>query len=61
MNDLQRFIDRIGKRIYRDVTTCTCKTCEDVAKNWLVIDDENHAKYLHWVSWEYPIDYRDEP
>lgn len=57
MHDLQRFIDRIWKRIYRDATTCKCETCEDVTRNWLIIDDYSHAQYLHCVSREYPIEY----
>lgn len=46
MNDLQRFIDRIGKRIYRDATDCPCCICECVTKEWLIIDDESHANLL---------------
>lgn len=59
MHDLQRFIDRIGKRIYRDATTCWCDDCEIITKAWLVIFNENHAKHLHSVSCDYPIEYRD--
>lgn len=59
MNDLQRFIERIGKRIYRDETNCHCESCEEVTKNWMIVFDEIHAKDLHSVSWDYHIEYRD--
>jgi hypothetical protein len=42
----QWFIDRIGKIVYRNETSCPCEICKDVAKNGLVIDDHNHALYL---------------
>ena len=41
----QWFIDRIGKRIYRDPSKC-CAHCDAVAKNGLIISDETHAIYL---------------
>ena len=47
MKSLKFFTDRIWKRIYRDVWTCKCDTCKDVAENWLIIIDEFHAKCLH--------------
>lgn len=59
MNDLQRFIDRIGKRIYRDETTCPCSTCKEISRDWLIIFNEMHANYLYVTSWDYPIEYRD--
>jgi len=41
------FIDRIGKIVYRNKTSCRCETCDKVYKNGLIISDENHAIYLH--------------
>ena len=60
----QWFIDRIGKRIYRDLDTCGCKHCADVVANGLVIHDEFHAGYLADVeaaaeSEEVHLNYRD--
>ena len=42
----QWFIDRIGKIVYRNVTTCGCKVCKNVQLNGLFIKDENHALYV---------------
>lgn len=60
----KRFLDRIGKRVYRDDIGC-CKDCKKVAEEWLVIYDENHARYLCSVEWDYAAEwnfcnYRDE-
>jgi len=60
----QRFIDRIWKRIYRNNMTCQCNTCKDVEANWLIVHDNNHAKYLYATycdfnsEWSY-IEYHD--
>ncbi len=43
----QWFIDRIGKKIYRNKTTCDCAICESVYKNGLTVSDEMHADYVH--------------
>lgn len=40
------FLDRIGKRIYRDANTCPCSTCASILENGLMVSDENHADYL---------------
>ena len=42
----QWFIDRIGKRVYRNGTTCTCGVCERVKEEGLIISDKMHADYL---------------
>lgn len=56
------FLERIWKRVYRN-NTCGCPDCKDIAKNWLIIDDEFHADYLFTVQSdympEYDLDYRD--
>lgn len=47
MDRKQWFIDRIGKRVFRNKTTCTCLVCKSVYdKGWL-IEDENEAIYLY--------------
>ena len=53
------FIDRIGKTIYRNETTCTCDTCKYVTDKGLVIRDEFHVDYLLMVQGELGIEYRD--
>lgn len=42
----QWFIDRIGKRVFRNATTCTCGVCKNVENEGLVIFDKMHADYL---------------
>jgi len=41
------FLNRIGKRIYRDKQggSC-CDICEDVYQNGLIVKDKQHAHYL---------------
>lgn len=56
LQDEQRFIDRIWKRIYRDESWCNCNDCRRIVNEWLVIFDLNHAKYIYTVQ----IDYRAE-
>ena len=65
MNTKQRFIDRIGKRVYRNTLTCTCRDCQSVEGNGLVIEDKIHAQYLFDVYNDYNcegtfIEYTDE-
>lgn len=42
----QWFIDRIGKRVFREETSCQCKSCKNISVDGLVINDEMHALYL---------------
>jgi len=63
MNPLQWFLDRIGKKLYRDKSTCTCTHCADVEANGLVIGDEQHARYLYETQNDFasegsPLNYR---
>jgi len=44
------FLERIGKRIYRDKSSCLCHTCEEVSENGLVVNDEMHATFLFDVQ-----------
>lgn len=46
----QWFIDRIGKRIYRNESFCECHICQEVSKNGLVICNIDQAIYLHDVE-----------
>jgi hypothetical protein len=47
VHDRQWFIDRIGKRIYREKNICDCEVCTKVYKEGLIITDEQHANYLY--------------
>lgn len=57
------FLERIGKRIYRDKSSCPCQVCLEVFKNGLVIADEQHADYLFLIDGDLDseaFNYRDE-
>lgn len=43
----QWFLDRIGKRVFRNRGTCTCEDCKKVERYGLVIKDRIHAIYLN--------------
>jgi hypothetical protein len=67
MKTKEWFIERIGKRIFRNDNFCgaKCKTCKIITENGLVIADETHASYLFEVQNDYRsegiiLDYRDE-
>ena len=60
----QWFIDRIGKRVYRDANGCSCDVCNRIRDVGLVIMDKIHANYLYdmeCISQEsnHPFKYRD--
>ena len=59
------FIDRIGKRIFRDSAGCECDSCKDIMKNGFLIKDKEHAGYLYDVQGHFYVEgvklnYRDE-
>lgn len=61
----QWFIDRIGKRVFREDVFCQCETCKRISKEGLIINDEMHAIYLHDVECisnaeGHKLKYRDE-
>lgn len=45
MQTLNWFENRIDKRIYRNHYDC-CRNCDDVSENGLIINNQEHAKYL---------------
>jgi len=60
----QWFIDRIGKRIYRDDDFCSCPNCPRIAKEGFIISDEYHARELYvvqmdWIADGTELNYRD--
>lgn len=52
------FSERVGKRVFRNKTSCTCEMCNDVYENGLIIDDELHADYLCMCEGEYGLEER---
>jgi len=60
MHKLDWYLARVGKRIFRDETTCHCQHCTDVLNNGVVIRDREHAYYIHMAGGELGINYRDK-
>ena len=61
----QWFIDRIGKRVFREETSCPCESCKRISNEGLIINDEMHAIYLQDIEYMYnaeghKLTYRDE-
>ena len=60
------FKNRIGKRIYRDDSGCSCNGCKDIVENGLEIwDEHNHYEYLYDTQNEFAncgvlLNYRDK-
>lgn len=59
-HDIKWFIDRIGKRVFRDKNFCDCKICLKVHKEGLIILDKTHAIYLHNIQEETEIRYYED-
>ena len=56
VRDLQFFLDRVGKRIYRDDDGCPCADCKRIVENGVRIMTKLHARYLFDVQLEYAIE-----
>lgn len=61
----QWFLDRIGKKVFRDINDCPCDTCKDIGAHGLTIVDRLHALYLYDIQCNYEaegtsLNYRDE-
>ena len=59
------FINRIGKKIFRDDSCCKCIHCKNILKNGVTIADDLHADYLYEAQNDYYgegilINYRDK-
>ena len=55
----------IGKRIFRDKSTCPCPDCLGAEETGIIVRDEEHAEYLADIQATYAIEgillnYRDE-
>lgn len=62
---LKWFLNRIGKRVYRDDDLCLCDACKKIALNGIIIKDKQHASYLHMIENDYEaeglkLNYRDK-
>lgn len=55
----QWFVDRIGKRVYRCPIKCQCDSCKNGHINGILIQDYEHAIYLHLAEGEMGIRYTD--
>jgi len=40
------FYSHIGKRVFRDATSCDCESCKEIIEKWFIIYDETHAEWL---------------
>lgn len=55
------FLNRIGKRIFRDKTSCPCHTCTKNFEEGLIIGNKQHAIYLYDVQFDgEKLNYRDK-
>lgn len=55
-NRKQWFLDRVGKKVYRNDNGCKCPICEDVAYNGIIIGSAMHANYLYDIECGYNAD-----
>lgn len=60
MNNLGWFIDRIGKKVYRDKDICSCEHCQLNKINGVKIIDLDHAQYLFDMQNEMGVKYFDK-
>lgn len=50
------FTDRIGKIVYKNKTTCTCKICKHVYEKGLLINNNMEASYLCDIANDYNLE-----
>lgn len=58
MERKQWFIDRIGKRVWRNIT-CECCHCQLLMSTGILVRDEFHANYLSEMEAECGYKYYD--
>ncbi len=46
----QWFLDRVGKRVFRNEGGCKCPSCLYASANGIVIASEEHARYLDMIE-----------
>lgn len=49
------FIDRIGKRVYRN-NYCSCEVCKHVYENGILLTDKDQATYCYENECEFTAD-----
>lgn len=57
MRGLEWFINRIGKRVYRNKSKCSCDMCDHAYKEGVKIRDVVHANYLQLCQQELGLTY----
>ena len=57
---LKWYKNRVLKRIYRLTKTNCCDTCRRVEKEGIIVNDDNHAYYLHMCQNEMNLIYSDK-
>jgi hypothetical protein len=60
-HNLLWFKERVGKKVFRNESSCKCIVCTFNFKNGLIISDELHAQYLFDIQNELRLNYFDEP
>lgn len=53
MKSLEWFQERIGKRIYRDDSGCSCHHCKYIVEHGIIVESEGHAEYMYWTQNEF--------
>jgi hypothetical protein len=61
VHNLKWFKDRVGKRVFRNESSCKCSFCTFNQKNGLIINDEMNAQYLFDMQNELQLKYFDAP
>ena len=61
-HNLQWFIDRISKRVYRqgNPLDCPCEFCKEAHEKGFIIADKFHAQYLYDMQEELALIYFDK-
>lgn len=59
-HELEWFISRVGKRVFRNESSCQCEACRKVGEVGLVINDHLHAQYLYDCQNELDLYYFDK-
>jgi hypothetical protein len=59
--EFQWYKDRIGKKVFRTISICSCSYCIKAFEEGMTIHDEQFAKYLFGVQGEIQHNYEDFP
>ncbi len=50
------FLERIGKRVYRNDDGCDCDLCKQVLQHGVIITDRHQAQYLYDCECDFTAD-----